>query len=250
VAAEIASIVRPAGQAGKAAAGAAAKAGGGQAGTATEAGAIPAAGVLEGEALLDGDFDRQALSLSLASDAPVVHIASHFRLSPAGHEATELLLGDGSTLTLRKIKTDPSLDFKGLDLLTLSACDTASGAGRDGKEVESFGEVVQRAGASAVLASLWPVSDASTALLMREFYRLRYVEGRNKAEALREAQLSVMAGSPAGPAAAGRAAISAAGASSAAGPAGAAPQSAPAWTERGFSHPFYWAPFILMGNWR
>ncbi|MDR3152680.1 MAG: CHAT domain-containing protein [Deltaproteobacteria bacterium] len=91
------------------------------------------------------------------------------------------------------------------------------------RESQAKREVFQRLGASAVLASLWPVSGASTALLMGEFYRLRYAEGKNKAEALRGAQLSVMSAGPA---------------------ATAAPQAAPAWTGEGFSHPYYWSGFF------
>jgi CHAT domain-containing protein len=205
-------------------------------------------GVLQGERLLDADFTRGALSASLASRAPVVHVASHFRLDPASHDRTELLLGDGSLLSLSAIERAGDLDFTGVDLLTLSACDTASGTLRgNGREVESFGEVVQRAGASAVLASLWPVSDGATAELMGEFYRLRYLEGMDKARALQGAQLSVMRGDAGmkGLAARGTA-ISAAGASTAA----VSGTEAPYWDGTGYSHPYYWAPFVVMGNWR
>jgi CHAT domain-containing protein len=256
--------------------------------------AVSPDGALAGEARLDADFDRASLAEGLASDAPVVHVASHFRLEPISLENTVLLLGDGARLSLREIGSGADFDFKGLDLLTLSACDTASGArGGEGREVESLGETVQRAGASAVLATLMPVDDRSAPGLMREFYRLRYQEGRDKAEALRGAQLLVMRGSesgapqggagisPAGPgasltgpaasadtppasrAAAGdgagpgapdavpqgfdsrRAALSASGAA-----AGAANSAAPRWEGTGFSPPYYWAPFVIMGNWR
>ncbi|MDR1079937.1 MAG: CHAT domain-containing protein [Deltaproteobacteria bacterium] len=284
----------------------------------------PGTGVLAGEFSLDAEFTREALSRSLSSGAPVIHVASHFRLDPANHRNTVLLLGDGTTLSLREIASGPDLDFRGLDLLTLSACDTASATRRsDGMEVESFGEVVQRLGAAAVLASLWPVEDRSTAGLMREFYRLRYVEGLDKARALQGAQLMVMRDttsvarpSPAGPAAAGEAGGGgaaggtgsgggggAAGAgtgdragetASAGGPGknspgdlspdaagrgrpdaarevsdetalagtrgsgiraggsapGGAPAAAPRWVGGGFSHPYFWAPFIVMGVWR
>jgi CHAT domain-containing protein len=117
-----------------------------------------------------------------------------------------------------------------------SACDTASGgAATDGREVESFGVLAQRQGAKAVLASLWPVADASTRQLMQEFYRLRGEgEGMTKAEALRRAQLELLRGG--------------------------ADARAPAGERRGlsvgvaaqtrFSHPYFWAPFILIGNWR
>jgi CHAT domain-containing protein len=204
-----------------------------------------AGAVLAGEARLDADFTRRALMRSLASPAPVVHVASHFKLDPASHDNTVLLLGDGNTLSLRAISEDPTLDFKGLDLLTLSACDTGSGARRSsGKEVESFGEVVQDRGAAAVLASLWQVHDLSTAELMREFYRLRYLEGLDKARALQGAQLKVMRDVEAA-AAPGRGVLSAMG-----GAAAAAAEAAPAWAGKGYSHPYYWSSFIVMGNWR
>jgi CHAT domain-containing protein len=202
-------------------------------------------------------------------------VASHFLLSPGSLANTELLLGDGTTLNLRDIRRDPALDFAGLDLLALSACDTASGgSGGAGSEVESFGEIVQARGARAGLASLWPVDDVSTAGLMREFYRLRYVEGEGKAEALRGAQLSLMkagapaAAAPAAPAggmpadAARPGATAPAGGAvpeagrgvpvSAAGPsAAAAPEeSLPPWPGPLHSHPFYWAAFVLMGDWQ
>jgi CHAT domain-containing protein len=82
---------------------------------------------------------------------------------------------------------------------------------------------------------------------MREFYRLRYLEGQDKARALQGAQLSVMRGAGAlGEGHAGRGtAVSAAGASSASGTG-----DAPRWNGSGFSHPYFWAPFVVMGNWR
>ena len=81
------------------------------------------------------------------------------------------MLGNGQHLTVAEIKRSQNL-FSGVDLLTLSACNTAtSDAASDGKEVESFGVLAQRQGAKAVVASLWPVADQSTKQLMREFYR-------------------------------------------------------------------------------
>jgi CHAT domain-containing protein len=91
------------------------------------------------------------------------------------------------------VKTWPTV-FGGVDLLTLSACNTAAGgAERDGKEVEGFGVLAQRQGAKAVVATLWPVEDASTKELMQTFYRLRDTQpGISKAEALRQAQLRLL----------------------------------------------------------
>jgi CHAT domain-containing protein len=209
------------------------------------------AGALPGEARLDGAFDRKALSGALASDAPVVHLASHFRLDPGSHGNTALLLGDGKTLSLGEIRSGADLDFKGLDLLTLSACDTASGArSGEGKEVDSLAETVQRAGAAAVLATLMPVDDNAAPALMREFYRLRYTGGLDKARALRGAQMAAARDTGSAPAPE-RAALAAAGAAGAAGGERAAlAAEAPPWEGGGFSHPFYWSTFVLMGDFR
>ncbi|MDR1313430.1 MAG: tetratricopeptide repeat protein, partial [Deltaproteobacteria bacterium] len=233
-------------------------------------------GAIAGEARLDAAFDRAALGESLASDAPVVHVASHFRLDPMSLENTVLLLGDGARLSLREISLRGDLDFRGLDLLTLSACDTASGTrGGEGREVESLGEVVQRAGASAVLATLLPVVDRAAPGFMREFYRLRYARGLDKATALQGAQLIAIRS--AAPVASAPVAATAGGPSVGGGPqspagadladpsstgtrgtaigstgisGGARLSSAPPWEGQGFSHPYYWAPFVLMGSWR
>jgi CHAT domain-containing protein len=70
---------------------------------------------------------------------------------------------------------------------------------------------VQRQGAKGVLATLWPVADASTGMLTQALYRIRASGATTKAEALRQAQLELLRGD--------------------------------------YAHPFFWAPFILMGNW-
>jgi CHAT domain-containing protein len=119
----------------------------------------------------------------------------------------------------------------------------------DGKEVESFGEIVQRAGGSAVLATLSPIDDQSAPELMRAFYRLRYLEGRDKASALREAQLSVMRNSSAATAP-WRGTVLSASAAVGTGSGSGGEGEAPPWDGKGFSHPYYWAPFVLMGDWK
>jgi len=100
-----------------------------------------------------------------------VHIASHFVLNPMQRLSSHLLPGDGSKLTLERMK-DPSFDFLDIELITLSACETAvRGAKHNGSEFEGFGALVQLQGAKAVIVSLWPVEDESTASLMRHFIR-------------------------------------------------------------------------------
>jgi len=138
---------------------------------------------------------------------------------------------------LSQFAAETRKSFAGVNLLTLSACETAlSGEKANGVEVESFGVLAQRQGAEAVMATLWPVADVSTPLLMREFYRLRETNpGMTKAEALRRAQVALLTGEikPTNAGADNRGLMLGVEAADAS-----------------FAHPFYWAPFILIGNWK
>jgi CHAT domain-containing protein/Tfp pilus assembly protein PilF len=169
-------------------------------------------GVMPGAVELDEAFTEQSMLTALRQHYRVVHIASHFRFKPGNETDSYLLLGDGGHMSLADMgkMVNP---FGGVELLTLSACDTASGGtGANGKEVEGFGVLAQKKGAKAVIATLWPVADASTNELMQTFYRIRESkQGTTKAEALRQAQLALLRGT-------------------------------------NYSHPYYWAPFILIGN--
>jgi len=212
-------------------------------------------GALRGDTPLEDDaFSLAAFRLALTLKPAVVHIASHFYL---GSDDTDsfLLLGGGKLLTLHDLYHGSGGQvFQGVDLLTLSACQTAEvKAGRDGHEVESLAAVSQSQGASSILASLWPVSDAATPLLMGRFYHLRASSpGFSKAEALRQAQLSLLHGDDVLPAPTTP---------------GAAPRpSAVRGIERGgdipdpdlpayvsdpkapYSHPCFWSAFVLIGN--
>jgi CHAT domain-containing protein len=170
-------------------------------------------GILNGEIHLDEAFT--ALRLKDVSKRPfqLLHVASHFRFSPGTEVNSFLLLGDGQHLTLGDIRIQ-NYRFDSVDLLTLSACDTGLGGGRDaqGREIEGFGVIAQQQGAKAVLATLWPVADSSTGTLMVNMYRSRQNLHLTKTEALRQSQISLM-------------------------------------HQKRYAHPFYWAPFILMGNW-
>jgi CHAT domain-containing protein len=107
-----------------------------------------------------------------------------------------------------------------LELLMLSACQTAQGNRR---ATLGMAGVAIRAGASSTVASLWSVSDQSTSILVDMFYQnlKQVIEQGNstRVQALRQAQLALLD-----------------------------PQSE-AGGKGEFSHPYFWAPFILLGNW-
>jgi CHAT domain-containing protein/tetratricopeptide (TPR) repeat protein len=192
-------------------------------------------GPLPGSIRLDADFNRGALEGALDGGFEVVHIASHFDFKPADPSGSVLLLGDGKTMNLRELA---ALDYLNVQLLTLSACNTASGGGvnENGAEVEGLAAAVRRQGARSVLASLWPVADASTADLMRAFYGTRTV---GLARALQSAQLAMLRGDARPLSTVDRGVTLS---DAAARPAQAASTSS--------THPFFWAPFVLSGEWR
>ena len=189
-------------------------------------------GLIAGKRLLDDQFTLAEFRRSLGPAFPFTHAATHF-VFISGTKAeglnSYLLMGNGEKLTLSQIQNSDNI-FSGVELLTLSACDTGyGGRTKDGREIEGLGVLAQRKGARAIMATLWPVDDESTRNLMVEFYRDYKKPGLSKAEALRKAQLAVLgepdlAGNP--PIGKRTAAVNA------------------------FANPYYWSPFILIGNWR
>lgn len=155
-----------------------------------------AAGVFAGTVKLNQDFTLATLQdafVRLPGDPAnrIVHIASHFRL--ADTDATSfLLLGDGKHLTIDEIRKNAAVyDFRDVDLLTLSACSTAyspSANAEQSQAIQSFAALAQQRGARAILATLWPVVDSSTARFMETFYRLKAKGGVSNAVALAMAQ--------------------------------------------------------------
>ena len=189
-------------------------------------------GVLEGPTGFDEGFDQKKLKRALLRKPGILHIASHFNLVPGREDDSFLLLGDGSHLPLSEIRRQKALSFQGVDLLTLSACQTARGGG-DGSEIEGFAATAQLNGASSVMASLWPVSDDATPQLMQSFYDKMIREDLTKAEALRQAQIEMLHGGESSDRNTTRAAESL----------DDTPQ------DLAFAHPYFWSAFVLMGNW-
>jgi len=207
---------------------------------------------MPGPVLADADFTKAGFLAALQKHPPVVHIASHFVFQPGDASRSFLLLGDGTPFTLSEMKEQSQL-FAGTELLALSACRTgATQADANGREIDGFAELAQRLGAGAVLASLWPVADESTALLMAEFYRIRMSDPKiTKAAALQMAQLNLLNGKlrPTAKAGRNRDTIVAAGDAQPAANSGNAPLYVTD-PKRPYAHPYYWAPFVLYGNWR
>jgi CHAT domain-containing protein/Tfp pilus assembly protein PilF len=210
-------------------------------------------GMFDGEVLLNEKFTKdETLRVWRDKEFPVIHIASHFKFHPTKPEESYLLLGDGE-MKISDIINEDNL-FDGVDLLALSACDTAMIS--NGKESESFAYVAQDLGAKTVLASLWPVSDVGTPELMTRFYTLRASNpAMTKGEAFYRAQVSLVRGEKIGDRSVTKPAIAPTGGqgSRAENFAAGTRANLPLFVknaDRPFAHPFYWAPFVLIGNWR
>jgi CHAT domain-containing protein len=209
-------------------------------------------GVLDGSIQMDEAFTEESFRAELRKKAPVIHIASHFTFHPGDDTSSFLTMGDGSRLTLSRLKNLPNL-FGGVQLLTLSACNTGmGGSSADGKEVEGFGALAQNQGAKAVVASLWSVADASTSRLMQEFYRIREAStGITKLEALRQAQLELLRGKVQlnQPSAPNRGVVLYRDDKDVEAKTLADTPRFQFNPQAPYAHPYYWAPFFLMGNW-
>lgn len=170
-------------------------------------------GALPGEGYADAAFTESRLRavLQQTDDYSVLHIGTHFSLRPGNTMRSYLVLGDGAHLTLDAISR---MNFAGIDLVTLSACQTGlSGAvSDDGREVEGLSTIVERGGARQVVASLWQVEDKSTAALMRQMYESLIKLHGDGARALQQSQLGLRASGAGG--------------------------------RRPYEHPFYWAGFV------
>ncbi len=219
-----------------------------------------AAGQPGGFTMLDSAFTEQALKQQLAQTAAgkrrfnVIHFATHFRLGSDTSDSF-LLLGNNAALTLADVADSPEMNLTDVELVTLSACNTGFGgieaskalAENNGKEVDSLAQFIELRGAKSVMASLWAVVDESTALMMGEFYRLRRVNPDwTKAEALRKAQLAMLSGEKKGTPAAGKRRSDPIEMDDS-GPRQPRFAANPA---KPFAHPHYWAPFVMIGNWR
>jgi len=167
--------------------------------------------------LLNCDFNSRELQKQIGSESSfsVVHLATHGQFS-SDPEETFILTSEGeiNVPKFREIfdrySDDPdNSNFKGIELLVLSACKTATG---DERAVLGLAGLATRSGARSTVATLWSVTEASSPIFVERFYQ-ELINGANKAEALRLAQLELLKN----------------------------PE---------YSHPVYWAPYVLVNDWR
>ena len=162
--------------------------------------------------LLNQEFTRENLETKTAENtAPIVHLATHGQFSSNRDETFILAWDEKVNVTEfeRILRQRENPEAPTLELLVLSACQTASG---DNRAALGLAGLAVRSGARSTLATLWSVQDRSTAQLIVEFYQQLKDPQISKAEALRRAQLSLLKGR--------------------------------------YKPPYFWAPFVLVGNWQ
>jgi CHAT domain-containing protein len=167
------------------------------------------------EVLSGPQVTKVALNTEQRLNKRIVHFATHGILNASAPSESYIQLAATSApaeehLTVGEVW---DLPLKKVTLVTLSACESALGDKEpDGGEITTLAEAFSSAGATTVLASLWSVGDESTKELMVEFYR-QLAAGASKAEALQKAEVKLL-------------------------------------KDPKYSRPLYWAPFVLMGDWR
>ncbi len=140
-----------------------------------------------GKTLLDEEFTRERFEQSLREDdVSIVHVASHAAFSGSATES--FVLAFDGPMSFGSVQATVEATQQPLELLVLSACDTASG---DDVSVLGLAGLAVRAGARSALGSLWRIGDSATATLMGEFYA-GLSRSDTKAAALRQAKLNML----------------------------------------------------------
>ena len=168
--------------------------------------------ILGGTQLVDRDFTEANLQAQVKkADYSIVHMATH-GVFGVDADSTFLLTYD------RELKIQELDDIlrsrrrqQPLELLTLSACETAAG---DDRSALGIAGVAVRAGVKSAVATLWSINDEATVALVETFYQQLRQPNVSRAKALQQAQISLIK------------------------------------DERiGYNHPAIWSPFLLIGNW-
>ena len=157
------------------------------------------------------NFTQNHFEQTLNNEAySIIHIASHGKFK-SDVRSTFLLTYDSKINmdTLEAYMAGTKYRDKPVELLTLSACQTAVG---DDKAALGLGGIAVKAGARSALATLWYINDEASSLIIKDFYNNLKDSKLSKAQSLRLAQINLI-------------------------------------NDRRFKHPSYWAPFLLIGNW-
>ncbi len=133
---------------------------------------------------LDGDAQKRYLISAAARGVPLLHLATHAMIDAENPDRSRILLAH-DYLFQEEVY---DLDLTKVDLVTLSACDTAHGKFVRGESAQAFSQAFLAAGASAAVTTLWRVADQPTADFMKQFY-YELAQGQSKASALRSAKL-------------------------------------------------------------
>ncbi|MGB3262858.1 MAG: CHAT domain-containing protein [Microcoleus sp.] len=163
--------------------------------------------------LLNEDFVSGRLRDKIKSlSYPIVHLATHGQFS--SNAADTFIVTWDERVNVKEfdrlLRSRTGNNQQPIELLVLSACETASG---DNRAALGLAGAAIRSGARSTVATLWQVNDESTAIFMTEFYRQLAASKTSKAEALRNAQLTLL-------------------------------------QNREYQNPYFWAPFVLVGNWQ
>ena len=167
---------------------------------------------INSQILLNQEFTKDSFSIALNNQPfPIVHLATHGQFSSNPDETFLLTWSDRIAIQDFDLlfQKRNSGILEPIELLVMSACQTAAGDNRAALGLAGF---ALRSGARSTVASLWSVSDRATSELMREFYSQLSSGTVSKAEAIRQAQLKVLSNSQ-------------------------------------HKHPYFWSPFVLIGNW-
>lgn len=148
-----------------------------------------------------------------AGKTSLIHIAAHAQADTIDPLYSRILLAnENGKVDFLEAHEVLGLNLDKVSLVTLSACESGLGRVADGDEVLGFTRSFLSAGSSGLIVSLWPVSDDATKLLMSTLYG-ELARGSDVQVAMQRAQLAVL-------------------------------------HTKGMDHPFFWAPFDVIGDWR
>jgi len=168
--------------------------------------------LIPGSRLFLGSQAEAACLNLLPAGTRYVHVATHGHLRSDDPGNSFLILAGSGEAAKFRISDIYGLNWPGIRLVGLSACETALPENPDGSEMVSLAQAFSVAGGRAILASLWSVSDKATEKLMVNFYQ-QLLTAPSLAQALQKSQIAMI-------------------------------------SDPNFSHPYFWAAFPLLGDWR